>query len=617
MRFILSAFLIFSFSIYSYSQDFIRREGTKLLKGDQEILLSGISFGNRVWDNDALPDEHHKEADYARVAGMGMNAIRFYMNYLTFEDNANPYVYKQAGWDWIDQNIQWAKNNNIYLMLNMHVPQGGFQSQCNGAALWNEEENQNRLVALWKAIAEHYKDEPQIAGFDILNEPTPKDSVEQWYALAERIVNGIREVDNNHLIITERAIAVDCDYSSKDENNNYPVLSETNLMYTVHLYDPYEYTHQNQAWAGTGDGGTYPDPDRITAPADLTWAVGQYTNPKLPAGNSDWKFFRGTPFSINTDTLILARPVYYAHSLGEGLAYYDSFIVEELNSSNQVIGQIAAQDFTSKGDVYLWSEHNDGVLSSSTSSPTDNFSLTVTGTSGYGTINAQAKQFRVEKGKKYRISGYMKGENIPSNAVASATMEFYYSPSGKEVSGRDKAYLEEAILDHSEYPRQHGYPVYFGEFGVVKVAFGEKGGQNWVADVLDIFDSLDFHFTYHVYREDAFGLYGGTTGLVNESTRNDELHGAFTDFFSTLSPVKKKVEDKSTGMFYPNPFNESFHLKGENVSDFIIYDHLGNSVFSKKMINNEKNLGKNLLPGMYFLHYKVNGMPAVEKIIKR
>lgn len=63
-----------------------------------KIYLREVAFGNEVWTDAALPTTHHSEADYGRVHDMGMNAVRFYLNYKTFEDDANPYVYKQTGW---------------------------------------------------------------------------------------------------------------------------------------------------------------------------------------------------------------------------------------------------------------------------------------------------------------------------------------------------------------------------------------------------------------------------------------------------------------------------------------------------------------------------------------
>ena len=39
---------------------------------------------------------------------MGMNAVRFYMNYRTFEADAAPGKYLDDGWQWLDDNIAWA-----------------------------------------------------------------------------------------------------------------------------------------------------------------------------------------------------------------------------------------------------------------------------------------------------------------------------------------------------------------------------------------------------------------------------------------------------------------------------------------------------------------------------
>jgi endoglucanase len=116
-------------------KQFIRRQGNQLLVGqdNQPVQLRGVCFGNNVWGNPQTPPvTHHNETDYQRVHDMHMNVIRFYLNYGLFESDDAPYVYKQSGWDWLDQNVQWAKNHGIYLILNMHYPQGGYQSNGDG-----------------------------------------------------------------------------------------------------------------------------------------------------------------------------------------------------------------------------------------------------------------------------------------------------------------------------------------------------------------------------------------------------------------------------------------------------------------------------------------------------
>ena len=42
-----------------------------------------MAFNNFVWE--MLNPQHHTEVDYQRVKAMGMNVVRFYMNYSYFE----------------------------------------------------------------------------------------------------------------------------------------------------------------------------------------------------------------------------------------------------------------------------------------------------------------------------------------------------------------------------------------------------------------------------------------------------------------------------------------------------------------------------------------------------
>jgi aryl-phospho-beta-D-glucosidase BglC (GH1 family) len=238
----------------------LHRQGRTVIDGSgREVVLRGISFGNEVWSNKPYPYTHHNEEDFKRVADMGMNVIRFYMNYKTFEDDATPYSYKDSGWHWLETNLQWAKKHNIYLILNFHVPPGGFQSNGNGGALWNNRENQQRLKALWYNIAKRYATEPAIAGYDLVNEPVVTESITQWQTLAQELADTIRKADTNHLIIVERLNAINGDWRNINSDNNLFLIKDDNTMYTFHFYLPFKYTHQYASWAKMGEGGKYPD----------------------------------------------------------------------------------------------------------------------------------------------------------------------------------------------------------------------------------------------------------------------------------------------------------------------------------------------------------------------
>jgi aryl-phospho-beta-D-glucosidase BglC (GH1 family) len=234
---------------------FLHADGARLADGNgNPVLLRGIAFGNLVWDNPASPRVfHHSEADYRMIRGLGMNAVRFYLNDGLFEDDGAPGVLKPSGFAWLDQNVAWAKANGIYLVLNLHVPPGGFQSNGGGDALWRVRENRRRFTALWRAIALRYAGEPTIAGYDLLNEPVAASSPSQWETLARTTVAAIREVDPRHAIFVERLNAVGAGTSvdwTEDQNGemNFFLVDDTNVVYEFHFYKPFQFTHQRATW---------------------------------------------------------------------------------------------------------------------------------------------------------------------------------------------------------------------------------------------------------------------------------------------------------------------------------------------------------------------------------
>ncbi|MFY0685763.1 MAG: cellulase family glycosylhydrolase [Cyclobacteriaceae bacterium] len=232
---------------------FLSTSGTQIVLDSTPIRLIGFCFGNEVWERHDPPATHHSEKDYEWLKNMGLNVVRFYIHHQTIET--------QAGWHWIDQNVEWARNHGIYLILNLHIAPGGFQSLGDGDGLWGSEENQNQFVSFWKRMAERYKDETQVAGYALLNEPVPSESVEQWVTLADRTAKEIRKVDQHHILFLERAFYAKA-ANLPNDNLNFPVIDDSNVVYEFHTYQPYEYTHQGFEWTGIVDGGNYPDEQR-------------------------------------------------------------------------------------------------------------------------------------------------------------------------------------------------------------------------------------------------------------------------------------------------------------------------------------------------------------------
>ncbi len=502
--------------------------GTKIVDANNDpIRLQGIAFGNEVWSDKELPYTDHSEIDFTRVKEMGMNCIRFYMNYKTFESDAAPYQYKESGWIWLDQNINWAKKNGIYLILNLHIPQGGFQSQGNSDALWTNLENQNRLTALWKAIANRYKDETQIMGYGLVNEPIPTNDISQWQQLAQRIRDEIRTVDKNHILFIERANAVKGKNETADYN--FPAINDNNTAYEFHVYDPFQFTHQLFNWANPNDGGKYPD-ESIIIPGALQWYTAIFNNPVIPAGNTNWQYFEGIKYKITDPNCKIGLPALVATNVN-GRVYYDDIEIKEYDANGNFIQSIVSLPLSSPDEWSFWSRNNSGIGGAATNTGTSNntsiYIEAATDDCNYSNYN---KVFVPKQGYYYQINGWMKGENIAANAGCKLRIDFFNS--NDPIQTRNKTYLETILKKYADWGRTKNVPMYMGEFGAGIHCFeNNKGGVAWVNDMIDIANANNIYFTYHDYHEDNFGLYYGYGSLPDPTQYNQPLMNLFKQKF--------------------------------------------------------------------------------------
>ena len=226
----------------SSNKNMVYAVGNKLLSPDgSEYVIKAMGLGNNVWAYPKTPTyTHHDELTYKELSELGFNTVRFYMNYQLFEDNDNPYVYKQTAFDWIDTNIEWAKKYNIKIILNLHIAQGGpFASSK--AAMFRDSTLVDRFEKLWLEIAQRYANEPTILGLSPLNEPYITDdlpaseALDAYYDWLSELIGKIRNKDSNHLIFIERPYGL---VSSSGKytypwtlTNSYKILDYDNIVY--------------------------------------------------------------------------------------------------------------------------------------------------------------------------------------------------------------------------------------------------------------------------------------------------------------------------------------------------------------------------------------------------
>ena len=102
---------------------------------------------------------------------------------------------------------------------------------------------QQRFVELWQDIAGKYKNSPVIWGYDLANEPVESmgsADLLDWQELAERTAQAIRAIDPQRTIIVEPAM-----WGSPEGLLAFEPLNVPHVVYSVHMYIPHEFTHQN------------------------------------------------------------------------------------------------------------------------------------------------------------------------------------------------------------------------------------------------------------------------------------------------------------------------------------------------------------------------------------
>ena len=202
--------------------------------------MVGPDFTDQFWK--AFKDNYITREDIAYIKQTGMNSIRLPFHYKSFtEEDYMGLKSNQDGFARIDSVIKWCKEEGLYVILDMHDAPGGqtgdnIDDSYGYPWLFESEESQQLFCEIWKKIANRYKDEPAILGYDLLNEPIAthfnnKEEINKHLVpVYKKGIEAIRSVDKNHIILLGGA----------QWNSNFTMFDEkaidSKMMYTCHRY---------------------------------------------------------------------------------------------------------------------------------------------------------------------------------------------------------------------------------------------------------------------------------------------------------------------------------------------------------------------------------------------
>jgi endoglucanase len=197
---------------------------------------------------DRMLDYMLGEDDIQFLKECGSTVVRLPLNYRHFEDDKKPFEYKQSGFQRLDRMLEWCAKHELYAILDLHAVQGWQNTDwhCDNSSsqswFWEHAHFIDRYIALWEELSRRYKDNPAVAGYDVMNEPlcnAPfgrftsiqryKPDWDKINSVFRRVVDAIRRIDPRHIIFLEG------DYFAKlFEGFEAPFTD--NLAYSSHNY---------------------------------------------------------------------------------------------------------------------------------------------------------------------------------------------------------------------------------------------------------------------------------------------------------------------------------------------------------------------------------------------
>ena len=195
--------------------------------------LVGPDFTAEFWK--AFKDNYITREDIQFIKNTGANTIRLPFHYKLFTDeDFMGLTAGQDGFARVDSVVEWCREADLYLILDMHDAPGGqtgdnIDDSYGYPWLFESETSQQLYCDIWRQIADRYKNEPVILGYELFNEPIAPyfPNMEEFY---KKGVAAIREVDNNHIILLGGA----------QWNGNFKPFKDSKfddkIMYTCHRY---------------------------------------------------------------------------------------------------------------------------------------------------------------------------------------------------------------------------------------------------------------------------------------------------------------------------------------------------------------------------------------------
>ena len=207
--------------------------GSNLPKVEDDVSLWKLVEGRFGHDGmikvrEAWRDNWITESDFANIKQAGFNHVR-----LPFLDSL---LSESTGLARLHSAVDLAAKYGLYTILDMHGAPGhqnvsDHSGEVNKNRLWFDVENITKMEDDWATLGREFGTDPNVAGFDLMNEPMGAPNPAMLFLVYDRVYRAIRKTAPTKLIIIEDG------YKGFDTTPHPNLAQWTNVVYSLHFYN--------------------------------------------------------------------------------------------------------------------------------------------------------------------------------------------------------------------------------------------------------------------------------------------------------------------------------------------------------------------------------------------
>ena len=219
-----------------------------------KYLNKGINFTNWLENADGKFKEFvFDETDIKLLADNGIKSLRLPIDLDLYATNRDAFVKDTTGtvelafddstlFTVLDSFVEWTGKHNMSFVIDYHE----YDNSYNATSAKNNKYIQ-MMAETWKHVAAHYAENTrEDLFFELLNEPdmsNGKVPAATWTIAAQAMIDSIRTVDKKHTILFG-----DAQWYSIALLIKRTPFTDDNIVYVIHTYEPFAFTHQGGSW---------------------------------------------------------------------------------------------------------------------------------------------------------------------------------------------------------------------------------------------------------------------------------------------------------------------------------------------------------------------------------